>query len=204
MADEEARKPYELPKALQQLSGDLGSLSIFLVLRWIVGLKGAIAGTTLFVLGDLARRLWLRRPISRIYWVVSLMTLAFGTIDLIVDDPFMLKFESCITNLMTAMVFAVTLRGVPLAQESAQSWQTDPLPDRPDTRRFFQIMTGAWAAYFVAKAGLYLWAALVLDYTMALMVRVPIGTGSMLVMIVISLQGRRLFDLMKRLGWLPA
>ena len=194
---------FEIPKPLQQLSGDLGSLGVFLVLRWIVGLKGAIAGTVLFVLAGLVWRIWKQQPISRIYWVVSIMTLGFGTVDLIVDDPFMLKFEASIINLITAGVFAMTLRTKPLAQEIAQSWQEAPIPDRADTRRFFQIMTAGWAVYFAAKAMLYLWAALVLDYTMAMLIRIPVGNGSLLVMILISMQGRKLFAAMKRWGWLP-
>ena len=194
---------FEIPKPLQQLSGDLGSLGVFLILRWIVGLKGAIAGTVIYVLVDLGRRIWQKVPISRIYWVVSIMTLAFGTVDLIVDDPFMLKFEASITNLITAGVFAMTLRTTPLAQDIAQSWQTEPIPERPDTRRFFQIMTGGWAAYFLAKSALYFWTALMLDYTTAMWIRLPIGNGSMLVMILISMQGRKLFAAMQRWGWLP-
>ena len=195
---------FEIPKPLQQISNDLGSLGIFLIMRWIVGLKGAIAATVLYVVVDLIRRVVVKEKITRIFWIISLTTIGFGTVDLLVDDPFMLKFEAVLTNLITAFVFAMTVSGTPLALEIARTWQTDDIPDRADTRRFFQIMTWIWVGYFVAKAGLYLWAAIAFDTTMAMVVRVPIGTGSLILMILFSMQGRRWFGLMKRYGWLPA
>ena len=195
---------FEIPKPLQQVSNDLGSLGVFLIMRWIVGLKGAIAATVLYVVVDLIRRIVIKEKVTRIFWIISLTTIGFGTIDLMVDDPFMLKFEAVLTNLITAFVFAATVSGTPLALEIARTWQTAEIPDRADTRRFFQIMTWIWVGYFVAKAGFYLWAAIAFDTTMAMVVRVPIGIGSLVAMIVFSMQGRRWFALMKRFGWLPA
>lgn len=195
---------FEIPKPLQQVSNDLGSLGVFLIMRWIVGLKGAILATVLYVVIDLIRRIVIKEKITRIFWIISVTTISFGTVDLLVDDPFMLKFEAVLTNLITAFVFAATVSGTPLALEIARTWQTAEIPDRDDTRRFFQIMTWIWVGYFVLKAGLYLWAAIAFDTTMAMVVRVPIGTGSLILMILFSMQGRRWFGLMKRFGWLPA
>ena len=195
---------FEIPKPLQQVSNDLGSLGVFLIMRWIVGLKGAILATVLYVVADLIRRVVMKEKLTRIFWIISLTTIGFGTVDLLVDDPFMLKFEAVLTNLITAFVFAGTVSGTPLALEIARTWQTNDIPDRADTRRFFQIMTWIWVGYFVLKAGFYLWAAMAFDTTMAMVVRVPIGTGSLILMIVFSMQGRRWFNLMKRWGWLPA
>jgi hypothetical protein len=195
---------FEIPKPLQQVSNDLGSLGVFLIMRWIVGLKGAILATVLYVVIDLIRRVVVKEKLTRIFWIISMTTIGFGTVDVLVDDPFMLKFEAVLSNLITAFVFAGTVSGTPLALEIARTWQTTEIPDRTDTRRFFQIMTWIWVGYFVLKAGLYLWAAIAFDTTIAMAVRVPIGTGSLLAMILFSMQGRRWFHLMKRFGWLPA
>jgi len=135
---------FEIPKPLQQVSNDLGSLGVFLIMRWIVGLKGAILATVLYVVIDLIRRIVIKEKITRIFWIISVTTISFGTVDLLVDDPFMLKFEAVLTNLITAFVFAATVSGTPLALEIARTWQTAEIPDRDDTRRFFQIMTWIW------------------------------------------------------------
>ncbi len=195
---------FEIPKPLQQVSNDLGSLGVFLIMRWIVGLKGAILATVLYVVIDLIRRMVIKEKVTRIFWIISLTTIGFGTVDLMVDDPFLLKFEAVLTNLITAFVFASTVSGTPLALEIARTWQTAEIPDRADTRQFFRMMTWVWVGYFVVKASVYLWTAIAFDTTMAMVVRVPLGTGSLIVMILFSMQGKRWFALMKRYGWLPA
>ena len=91
----------------------------------------------------------------------------------------------------------------PLIQEAAEQRQ-GAFPDTAEVRRFFQLFTLFWAAYFFAKAGFYFWIAATTPLTEAMALRSVIGGASLGVMILVSVtQGRRMFFLCRRLGLLP-
>jgi intracellular septation protein A len=184
---------------------EFGPLIALLALSSAFGLKTAIAGTIAFVAADAARRLWLRIPFTRIYLLSSGLAIIFGTIDLLSQTPFMLKYEAVITNAATGIAFIAGARGdKPMLQEIAEQ-RREAFPDRPDIRTFFRLFTLLWAAYFFLKAGVYLWLGAVLPPRQAMVLRSIIGSISMGVMVVLSItQGRRLFFLCRRLGLLPA
>jgi len=70
-------------------------------------------------------------------------------------------------------------------------------------RSFFRLFTLAWAAYFFLKAAFYLWTAAVLPMTEAMALRSIVGGVSLALMSLVSAtQGKRLFFLCRRLGWL--
>jgi intracellular septation protein A len=192
-------------KVLRFALAEFGPLIAFLLLSWRFGVKVAIAGTLMFVLVDGARRLWTSVPLTRIYVLTTALTAVFGTVDLFAASPFMLKYEAVITNVATAIAFAVGAYGkTPLLQEIAEQRQGAPYPDRNDVRRFFELFTLVWAAYFFLKAVAYAWMGMVLPLTQALALRSLVGGLSMAVMLVVSItQGRRLFFLCGRLGLLP-
>lgn len=52
----------------------------------------------------------------------SALTVVFGTIDLLSATPFMLKYESVVTNAATGVVFAIGAGG---AKPMVQSWQNN-------------------------------------------------------------------------------
>lgn len=196
---------------LQRLSGllkfvlwEFGPLIILLALSRAFGLKVAIAGTVTFILVDGARRFWRRLPVTRIYLLSSGLALVFGTIDLLSQTPFMLKYEGVITNLVTGFAFVAGARGEkPMIQEIAEQ-RGEAFPVRPDVTHFFRLFTLAWAAYFFVKAAAYLWIGEVIALQDALLLRSIIGSASLGLMIAISItQGRRLFFLCRRLGLLP-
>jgi hypothetical protein len=127
-------------------------------------------------------------------------------IDLTLVDPFMLKFESVVTNMATGLMFVAGAYGPkPMIQEVAEQREGKPFPERADVRRFFQLFTLSWAVYFFAKASFYFWAAWTLPLVQAMALRSIVGGISLGLMIVISAtQGRRLFAVCQRLGLLPA
>lgn len=143
---------------------------------------------------------------TRLYVLVSALTLVFGSIDLVSATPFMLKYEGVITNVVTGVAFVLGSRGPrPLIQELAEQRQGAPFPDRPDLTRFFQIFTLLWAAYFFIKAGFYLAIGAMMPMAQAMGVRSVVGGISLELMTALSVtQGRRLFFLCQRLRLLPA
>jgi intracellular septation protein A len=187
------------------VASELGPLAAFWTLSLTLGVKAAIAGSIVVILVDSAWR-W-RRGIAftRLYKLTSGLTLVFGAIDLLSAQPFLLKYEAVVTNLATCGAFAVGAFGAkPMMQEVAEQRQGAPFPGGAEIRRFFQIFTLFWAAYFLAKAVLYFWLARTMPMAEAMAWRSLLGGASLGAMIAFSVtQARRMFFLLRRLGWLP-
>ena len=183
---------------------DFGGMIVFYVLLYTVGLKAAIAGTIVFLVADVVRHKIAKLGFPKIYILSSAMALGFGLVDLLAKTPFMIKYEAVITSLVLAGMFAFGARGKSMIQEMAEQQQGEALTDRPDIRRFFQLMTLMWASYFLVKAIVYAWIGAVLPIEQTMRIRPVIGTASLLVMVAISTQAQRLFSLGKRVGLLPA
>jgi intracellular septation protein A len=184
---------------------EFGPLVVFWILALAFGTKTAIAGSLLYILGDSLWR-WRRGlKFTRLYLLVSGLTLVFGGIDLVSATPFMLKYEGVITNVVVGLAFVTGARGPkPLLQEVAEQRQGSPFEARPDITRFFQIFTLLWAGYFFVKAGFYLAVGEMMPMTQAMAVRSVVGSISLGLMTALSItQGRRLFMLCRWMGLLP-
>ena len=184
---------------------EFGPLVVFWILDAAFGIKIAIAGSIAFILGDALWR-WLRGlAFTRLYLLISGLTLVFGAVDLVSATPFMLKYEAVITNIVTGLMFVAGARGPrPLVQEVAEQRRGELFADRPDIIRFFQLFTLAWAAYFFIKAGFYFAVGQMLPMVQAMALRSVVGSASLALMTAVSFsQGRRLFLLCQRLRLLP-
>jgi intracellular septation protein A len=190
--------------ALRVVLAEFGPLVAFWSLTLTFGVKAAIAGALVVILIDGAWRLWRGRPFTRIYLVVSALTLGFGAVDLYVATPFLIVYEAPITNTLTGVAFFIGAFGEkPMLQELAEQRPGTVIPPTPEVKRFFRLFTLIWASYFFLKAIAYLWIAATLPLTQALALRSLGGSISLVVMIGLSTtQGRRLFFLFRWLGWL--
>ena len=182
-----------------------GPLIAFWGLDLTYGLKAAIAGSVVFIIGDSLWRWWKGLEFTRLYVLISGLTLVFGAIDLVSDTPFMLKYEAVITNVVIGFIFVAGARGPrPIVREVAEQQSEEPFADRPDVNRFFQLFTLVWAGYFFVKAAVYLVLGQFMPMTQAMAVRTVLGTGSMLLMVIFSAtRGRWLFLFFRRRGLLP-
>jgi intracellular septation protein A len=183
---------------------EFGPLIIFWTLAATLGVKPAILGSLLFIVGDAAWRWRKGLKFTRLYLLVSVLTLVFGLIDLASTSPFMLKYEAVITNAVTCLAFlAGALGEKPIIQEVAEQ-RGETFVATQEVRAFFRLFTLVWAAYFLLKAAIYLWVAWTLPMLEAMALRSVAGSVSLGLMIAISVtQGRRLFFLCRRLGLLP-
>jgi intracellular septation protein A len=190
--------------ALRFVLAEFGPLVAFWALTFAFGVKVAIAGSLLVILVDGGWRLYSGKPFTRLYVVVSTLTLAFGAVDLYVASPFLIVYEAPITNLLTGTAFAVGAFGEkPMMQEFAEQRPGADIPQTAQVRRYFRLFTLIWAVYFFLKALAYLWIAATLPLREALALRSVLGSVSLGVMIALSVtQGRRLFFLFRWLGWL--
>lgn len=186
------------------IAAEFAPLIVFLTLSAIFNLKVAIAGTLAATLIDAGWRWRRRAPFTRLYLIVTTLTLAFGAVDLLAATPFLIVYEAPITNLLTGVAFVAGAFGKqPLLFEIAQARLPERIPQTPETCRFFRLFTLVWAGYFFVKAALYLWLAAFLPMAQAIALRSTLGGLSLVLMSVLSMtQGRRLFDLCRRWGWL--
>jgi intracellular septation protein A len=189
---------------LRFVIADFGPLIVFWTADWLFGLRAAIGATVVFALLDALYRIWRRLPVTRIYVLSTTLAIVFGAIDLMAASPFMLRYEAVITNLAFGAFFVAGSRGEKsLIQELAEKRRAEPIPNRPDVRRFFQLFTLFWAGYFFLKAAVYLWLGEILPLEQAMALRGIIGGVSLAAMIALSFQGQRLFFFCRWLGILP-
>ena len=187
-----------------RLAAPFGGLITFWTLVLVVDVKAAIAGAMAYILVD-ALRLWRGGlGFSRLWLLGSVLTAAFGAIDLASRTPFMLAYEAVVTNAATGLAFIAGAAGPkPLVQALAEQ-RNGAYPDRADIRAFFRLFTLLWAGYFMLKAALYFWAAWTLPLTEAMGLRSMIGPASLVVFTALSVShGERLFAACRRLGLLP-
>ena len=193
-----------LTALFRSVIAELGPLIVFWTLAVSVGLKVAIAGSMATIALQSAAKLYRRERFTRLYLIVSSLTLAFGAVDLYAATPFLIVYEAPITNVLTGAAFVAGAFGeTPMLQELALRRPDADLPASAEVRRFFRLFTLIWAAYFFLKAAGYLWLAATLPLTQALALRSILGALSLGLMIALSVtQGRRLFFLCRRAGWL--
>ena len=133
---------------------EFGPLIVFWTLAATLGVKPAILGSILFIVADAAWRWRKGLKFTRLYLLVSGLTLIFGLIDLASTSPFMLKYEAVITNAATGLAFVAGALGEkPIIQEVAEQ-RGETFVATQEVRAFFRLFTLVWAAYFFLKAAL--------------------------------------------------
>jgi intracellular septation protein A len=194
----------KLAAAARFAVAEFGPLIVFWALAATLGVKLAIAGSILFILGDAAWRWRKGLVFTRLYLLISGLTLVFGLIDLASTSPFMLKYEAVVSNVAVGLAFVVgALGGKPILQEVAEQ-RGESFNATGEVRAFFRLFTLVWAGYFFLKAAFYVWMVWTLPMLEAMALRSASGSVTLGLMIALSLtQGRRLFFLCRRLGLLP-
>jgi intracellular septation protein A len=183
---------------------EFGPLIVFWLVALTLGVKAAILGSIVFILADAVWRWRKGLAFTRLYLLVSALTLTFGFVDLVSTSPFMLKYEAAVSNIATGIAFVVGALGEkPILQEVAEQRGASFVATN-EIRAFFRLFTLAWAAYFFLKAALFLWMAWTMPMLEAMSLRSAIGGVTLGLMIAVSTtQGRRLFFLCRRFGLLP-
>lgn len=185
------------------IGADFAGLIVFYALLYTLGLKAAIAGTIVFLAIDAIRRHRAGLGFPRIYILSGVMAVVFGVIDLFSENPFMIKWEAPISSLVFGFIFAAGARGKSMIEEMAEQQTGENFETRPDFCRFFQLLTWLWALYFALKAALYVWMGEIMPMERLLEIRPIVGTVSMLALVGVMTQGRRLFLAFRAIGLLP-
>lgn len=187
---------------LRGLFHTFGGLVLYWTTLLAFGVKPAIAITLLYIVGEGGWRLTTHRPFPPLWLFANGAALLFGAIDLWAHTPFMIRYEGAIINLITAGAFAFGAFGPePLVLRIARQRKPDIPADRPEVIRFFRAFTIAWALYFVARAGAFLWIMSAFPLVQALAIRTAVAWISLGFMLLASFNGRRVFAACQRLGF---
>jgi intracellular septation protein A len=183
---------------------EFGPLIVFWLIALAFGVKPAILGSIVFLIADAVWRWRKGLKFTRLYSLISALTLVFGFVDLVATSPFMLKYEAAVSNVVTGIAFVVGALGEkPIIQEVAEQ-RGESFVASDEIRTFFRLFTLVWATYFFLKAFLFAWMAWTMPMLEAMALRSAIGGVSLGLMIAISVtQGRRLFFLCRLFGLLP-
>ncbi len=163
---------------------NFASLLVFIVAKHFLSLKAAILATLLISFLDLGFRTYKKLTITRLYIFSLVVTICFGAVDVYVTTPFLLKYESVVTNLLTASFFGITLfRGKPLIQEIAEKTLSQEKKNRPDVNQYLRFLTFLWTGYFVLKALLYAYVSYRYSFEQAMAFRSAFGATSVVILL---------------------
>jgi intracellular septation protein A len=195
------RRAFEL---IRYAFAEFGSVIVFVVGLYAFGIKPAIVATIVWIAGDAIQRAVRRLGFPQVWLFANGLVVVFGGVDLYAATPFMLRYEPVVTNVLTGMVFAAGAFGdKPVIQLLAEA-RGRSFPEGAEFRRFFQVLTFIWVAYFALKAAVYYWLATTMTLEEAMPIRAVVGPGSLAVLLALSFRSRPLFLLLRRLRLLPA
>lgn len=183
---------------------NFGPLVAFLVVNRFFGLLAAIATSMGVALVEVLLHVARKKAPTRLFVMATVLTLAFGGVDLWMQRSILLRFEAVITNVITGVWFGATLFGektMLLEFYEKSRKPEDPMP--PETPSYLRLLTSVWTIYFFAKAALYAWIAFVYPLDRAIEIRAVVGTASFVALLGgEQLVRRPLFRFLRDRGWI--
>jgi uncharacterized membrane protein len=182
----------------------LGPLLTFWVAQYFGGTLVGIAAAVIWSAGNVVHRVSRGKPTSRLFWMTTVLTLAFGSLDLALGKSIFFRFEAVLTNLLTSLYFALSIAaGQSVLEELYEKSQGSTKPQTVELKAYLRIFTGVWAAYFLIKGAVYYWLALALPLSRLMIVRSIAGNLSLLALFGAERLLRvRLFRYLKARGYL--
>jgi uncharacterized membrane protein len=195
-----------LLRFLSFLFESFGPLATFLIVDRYFGLRAAIGASIAFALIEVVALAARKKQPTQLFVMTTLMTLAFGAVDLTLATPRFFRFEAVVTNVLTGLWFGATLRGDrSMLLEFYEKTKKPEDPSPPELPMYLRRLTQVWTISFFAKAALYLALALTLPLDRAIYVRSIVGPATFLILLLGERAARRpLFSWLKERGWLAA
>lgn len=138
------------------IARDFGPLLAFYGTNHWFGFKPAILVAMGWAVNDVSVVTLRGEKVTAFFWFSVTVTLVFGAVDLWLRGPVLLRYESVLTNLVTAAFFGLTLRGErTIIQEFAErqaAARGKPLNLTPDTLSYLRWCSIVWTGSFVVKA----------------------------------------------------
>ena len=144
--------------------------------------------------------------ISKIFYLISGLTIIFGIIDILSGgSPFLLKYESVITNFVTGLFFLLSIKnnGSIIQDFAIKQKRFSEEHLSYEMIKFFKIWTLIWIIYFFMKSLLYFWIANEYSYKDGFLIRLIVGNVSFYTLLFLSIFGGNLsYRVFKSLGLL--
>ena len=193
-------------KLLLFIYDNFAPLVVFYAAEHLISLRGAIVASVVFGIVDMAGRVLRQSSITKLYRFSFVTTLLFGAIDLNSTNPFIFKYESVVTNILTAGFFGITLfRGKPLIQDVAEKTMPPEKAARRDIQDYLKFLTFAWTGYFLIKAGLYAYVSYRYPFDEAMAFRSLFGTATLVIMLFGErLVRKSIYRFLSKMNWIAA
>ncbi len=169
-------------------------IAFFVVFQW-AGAKPAIALAVVATLVQALAHWVFSQPISPFYVVASGFTVAFGIIDLVIDNPKFFRLEPFAQNLLIGLVFLISLK----TKISVLGWLVNGIPVAfrprigPEMSGYLRRLTLIWGIYLIAKSLVFLYLALHVNLGELILLRSVIGGGSLGLLIMGEIIYRKFF-----------
>ncbi len=195
-----------LVKLVNFVISNFGPLIGFYVINQFWGFKAGVlaSGALVFI-----EYFWLKskkQKIGTFFYFSSGMILIFGGMDLYLQEPYFMKYEASITNLLFAIFFGMSIfKDKSIVQEFAETQGRTSSETSGDKSFFFKMFTVAWTLYFLMKAFFYLWLSFNTSMSEGLVVRMFVGKVSFWLMMLLSIGfPKKIWNLMERLRLFPS
>ncbi len=167
---------------------NFGPLVGFYFINHFWNFKVAVAVSIFLVFAEFFILKFKKLKISSFFYFSSLIIILFGVADLIVQEPFLFKFEATLTNLFFAVFFGLSLfKDKSIVQQFAEAQKRTSADQSEDKRFFFKFFTLIWSSYFTVKAFFYLWINFNSTLSEGFVIRMIVGKVSFWLMMFISI-----------------
>ena len=194
----------QLMKIIQFAFNNFGPLIVFYGVNHFYGLRTAIISSIVFSVVEVVYLFIKKIPFTGFLRFSVLITLIFGTFDLLLKTPIFFQHEATITNLIVGIYFGMTIwSSKSMIQEFVEKKNGKPITDLNALLRL-RILTIVWAIYFIAKAGWCFYLSEHYSIEEALLIRSTAGTISFYALLAASIfLGRKILLFFQRRGFLP-
>jgi intracellular septation protein A len=188
---------------------DFGPLIAFYATYHFLGFVPALIATMVWSVADVALVKLKKQKVTAFLKFSIAVSLGFGLVDLYFKGPFLFRYESVLSNVVTGAFFGLTLRGEKsIIQEFAERRAEatgKPVPVNPDTIYYFRLCSMVWTGYFFLKAAFYAWVAWRYDLERALAIRLTVGNVTFYTLLGASIfLARPIILLLRRTGLAPS
>ena len=186
------------------VSSNFGPLIVFYGANHFYGLRNAILISIVFSIADIGYKLFRKQPLTGFFLFSVLVTLVFGSLDLLIKDSIFFRYEAAITNIITGIYFGLTIwSSKSLIQEFVEKKIGKPVTDLNAILRL-RMITVVWTIYFFIKAGWYVFLSAHYSIEEALLIRTTVGSVSFYALLAISIiYGKKILSFFQERGFLP-
>lgn len=191
---------------LRFLSSNFGPILAFYIGNHFWGIRAGVVATVIWTVSEIGINLVNKKPTSTFFKFSAVIAIAFGLVDLYLQQTIFFKYEAALSNVMVGCFFAASLLGEkPVIQEFAEAQGRIEKKLSPDGEYYFKFLTVVWSLYSFLKAGFYAWVAANYNLEEGLAFRLIVGNVTFYALLLVSIFGsKQIRFLLGKLKMLPS